>query len=184
VRKRENADPSHDDDRDPGTASVEGGWRAQSPWLKVMLFVSLALVVIGVYRCSSELVPLEGPRIIRVERATVAVPDSLLAVPADSLAVLATRLFARGLREASTADVTIGGETPAWAAVRLHVRAMPEGQIELLGTASSVLGGRRLAAVAVTDSPDRLREVALAAARDMVRELDLAGDGDSRVEEQ
>lgn len=182
MRKRENVDPSHDTDMDSGTSSVEGGWRAQSPWLKVMLFVSLALVVIGVYRCSSELVPLQGPRTIRVERATVAVPDSLLAVPADSLAVLVTRFFARGLREASAADVVVGEEASAWAAVRLHVRAMPDGRIELMGMASSVLGGRRLAAVAVTDSPDRLREAALTAARDMVRELDLAGD--SRAEEQ
>jgi hypothetical protein len=166
---------------DSGTASVEGGWRAQSPWLKAMLFVSLALVTIGVYRCSSELVPLEGPRTIRVERATVAVPDSLLTIPADSLAVLATRLFARGLREAATA-VVVGEDASAWAAVRLHVRAMPDGRIELMGMASSVLGGRRLAAVAVTDSPDRLREAALTAARDMVRELDLAGD--SRAEER
>ena len=176
MRKRENADPSHDSGTDSGTSSSEGGWRAQSPWLKVMLLVSLGLVAIGVYRCSSELVPLEGPRIIRVERATVAVPDSLLAVPADSLAVLATRLFARGLRDASAGDVIVGEDASAWAVVRLHVRAVPDGRIELRGTASSVLGGRRVAAVAVTDSPDRLREAALTAAGDMVRELELAGD--------
>jgi len=141
-----------------------------------MLLASLALVVIGVYRCSAELVPPQGPRTIRVERATVAVPDSLLALPADSLAVLATRLFARGLREACASEVSIGEDASAWAAVRLHVRATPEGRIELIGTASSVLGGRGLAAVAVTDSPDRLREAALVAARDMVRKLDLAHD--------
>ena len=175
MRKRKNVDPSHDSGMDSGASSLEGGWRAQSPWLKVMLLVSLALVAIGVYRCSSELVPLEGPRIIRVERATVAVPDSLLAVPADSLAVLARRLFARGLGEAST-SVVVGEDASTWAVVRLHVRAAPGGRIELIGTASSVLGGRRLAAVSVTDSPDRLREAALTAARDMVRELDLAGD--------
>ncbi len=138
--------------------------------------MSLTLVAIGVYRCSAELVPMEGPRTIRVERATIAVPDSLLAVPVDSLAVLATRLFARDLGEACAVEVSIGEDASAWAAVRLHVRATPEGRIELIGTASSVLGGRRLAAVAVTDSPDRLREMALVAARDMVRELDLAGD--------
>ena len=142
--------------------------------------MSLTLVVIGVYRCSAELAPMEGPRAIRVEKTTIAVPDSLLAVPADSLAVLATRLFARGLREASAAEVSVGEDASAWAAVRLHVRPAPEGRIELIGTASSVLGGRLLAAVAVTDSPDRLREMALVAGRDMVRELDLAGD--SQVE--
>lgn len=176
MRNRENGDPPHSSGTDSGTSSPEGGWRAQSLWLKGMLLVSLALVVIGVYRCSAELVPSQGPRTIRVERATVAVPDSLLALPADSLAVLATRLFARGLREACAAEVSIGEDASAWAAVRLHVRATPEGRIELIGTASSVLGGRRLAAVAATDSPDRLRETALVAARDMVRELDLADD--------
>ena len=176
MRNRENVDPLHDSGTDSGASSVEGGWRAQSPWLKVMLLVSLALVVIGVYRCSAELAPMEGPRAIRVENTTIAVPDSLLAIPADSLAVLATRLFARGLREASAAEVSVGEDASAWAAVRLHVRPAPEGRIELIGTASSVLGGRLLAAVAVTDSPDRLREMALVAARDMVRDLDLAGD--------
>jgi hypothetical protein len=176
VRNRKNVDPLHDNGTDSGASSVEGGWRAQSPWLKVMLLVSLALVAMGVYRCSAELVPMEGPRAIRVEKATIAVPDSLLAIPADSLAVLATRLFARDLGEACAAEVSIGEDASAWAAVRLHVRAAPEGRIELIGTASSVLGGRLLAAVAVTDSPDRLREMALVAARDMVRELDLAGD--------
>ncbi len=176
MRNRENGDPPHNGGTDSGTSSSEGGWRAQSLWLKVILLVSLALVVIGVYRCSGELVPSQGPRTICVERATVAVPDSLLALPADSLAVLATRLFARDLGEACAAEVSIGEDASAWAAVRLHVRAAPEGRIELIGTASSVLGGRRLAAVAVTDSPDRLRETALVAARDMVRELDLADD--------
>ena len=176
MRKRENADHPNDNSMDSGAAAVGGGWRSQSPWLKVLLLVSLTFVVFGVYRCSSELVPTQAPRTLRVERATIAVPDSLLAVPADSLTVLATRLFARGLRETSAADVIVGEDASAWAVVRLHVRAASEHRIELVGTASSVLGGRRLAAVAVTDSPDRLREMALTAARDMVRELDLAGD--------
>ena len=176
MQDRENQNRPYDDGTDGGAPAAEGGWRTQSPWLKVMLLVSLALVVIGVYRCSVELVPTQGPRTIRVEKATIAVPDSLLAVPADSFAVLATRLFARGLREASAAEVRLGEDPSAWAAVRLHLRAMPEGRIELVGTASSVLGGRRLAAVAVTDSPDRLREMALAASREVVRELDPAGN--------
>ncbi|MBN2565484.1 MAG: hypothetical protein JXB46_07210 [Candidatus Eisenbacteria bacterium] len=33
------------------------GWRSQSPWLKVLLLVSLTLIAIGVYRCSMELKP-------------------------------------------------------------------------------------------------------------------------------
>ena len=180
MQDRENLDHPHDDGTDAGVPAAEGGWRTQSSWLKVVLFVSLAFVAIGVYRCSTELAPTEGPRTIRVEKATITVPDSLLAVSADSFAVLATRLFARGLREASAAEVSVGEDTSAWAAVRLHLRAMPEGRIELVGTASSVLGGRRLAAVTVTDSPDRLREMVLAASRGVVRGLDLAED--SRAE--
>ena len=176
MRKRENVDPPHNNGTGSGTSSAEGGWRSQSPWLKAMLLVSLALVAIGVYRCSAELVPPQGPRTIRIERATVAVPDSLLALPADSLAVLATRLFARGLREASAAEVCVGEDASAWAAVRLHVRAAPGGHIEFIGTASSVLGGRLLAVATVTDSPDRLREMAFAAAREIVREMNLAGN--------
>lgn len=176
MEDRENIANPQEDGTDVAVPAEEGGWRAQSPWLKVVLLASLAFVVIGVYRCSMELVPTQGPRTIRVEKATIAVPDSLLAVPADSFAVLATRLFARGLREASEVDVSVGEDASAWAAVRLHLRAMPEGRIELVGTASSVLGGRRLAAVAVTDSPDRLREMAFAASRDVARELEAAGD--------
>jgi hypothetical protein len=33
------------------------GWRSQSVWLRVLLLVSLLLIVIGVYRCSTELTP-------------------------------------------------------------------------------------------------------------------------------
>ena len=176
MQDRETLDHHHDYSTDTGAPAAEGGWGTQSPWLKVVLFVSLAFVAIGVYRCSTELIPTQGPRTIRVERATITVPDSLLAVPADSFAVLATRLFARGLREASAVEVSVGEDTSAWAAIRLHLRATPEGRIELVGTASSVLGGRRLAAASVTDSPDRLREMALAASRDVGRELDVARD--------
>lgn len=180
MQDRENLDHPYDDGMNTCAPAAEGGWRTQSPWLKVVLFVSLAFVAIGVYRCSMELIPTQGPRTIRVEKATITVPDSLLAVPADSFAVLATRLFARGLREASADEVSVGEDTSPWAAVRLHLRAIPEGRIELVGTASSVLGGRRLAAVTVADSPDRLREMALAASRDVARELDVACD--SRAE--
>lgn len=153
------------------------GWRSQSLWLKVMLFVSLVFVAAGVYRCSAELTPVEGPRTIRVERATIAVPDSLLAVPADSVAALASRLFVRGLREASGLEVFTQEDTSSWAAVRLHIRALPDDRIELVGTATSVLGGRRMAVVTASDSPDRLREIAAAAARDMAGELDAGVPG-------
>lgn len=147
------------------------GWRSQSPWLKAMLTASLVLIAVGVYRCSSELVPAEGPRRIRVETATMAVPDSLLAVPADSFAVLATRMFARGLREASTAEVAVGEDPSAWAVVRLHIKALPDGRIELLGTAASVVGGHRMAAFNADGSPDQMREMADVAAGDLAGEL-------------
>jgi len=150
-------------------AAPGGGWRSQSLWLKALLFASLAFVVAGVYRCSGELVPPEGPRTIRVETATVA--DSLLAVPADSFAVLATRMFVRELRDASNAEVVVVDDPSTWAVVRLHVGSASGGRMELLGTASSVVGGRRMAAVRASDSPDRLREIAAAAAADLAARL-------------
>ncbi|MFH1688664.1 MAG: hypothetical protein ABIE42_00325 [Candidatus Eisenbacteria bacterium] len=173
--------------RKPESAEQErpvtgGGWRSQSPWLKVLLFVSLVFVAVGVHRCSVELVPADGPRTIRVERATIAVPDSLLAVPADSFAVLATRMFARGLRETSTAEVTVGEDPVAWAIVSLHIQALPEGRVKLIGTAASVVGRRRMAAVSVSDSPDRLREMVEAATGDVARKLGV--EADPQVEER
>lgn len=158
--------------REPASSESIGGWRSQSVWLKLMLAVSLVFVALGVYRCSMELEPPDGPRLVRVERATVDAPDSLFAVPADSMAALTSRLFARELGEASGIDVTLQQDPSTWAVVRLHVRALPDSRIELAGTAASVLGGRRLAVVSAVDSPDRLREMAAAAARDMASELD------------
>ncbi len=158
---------------------AEGGWKTQSPWFKLVLLVSLAFVAIGVYRCSFELAPAEGPGTVRVERATIDVPDSLVAVPPDSFAALATRLFAQGLESAAEADVSVGKDPSAWAVVRLHVRGRPDGRVDLAGVASSVVGGRRLATVAVSDSPDRLREMTAEAARHVAHELNVAAAGDS-----
>jgi hypothetical protein len=159
------------------SVSADGGWKTQSPWLKLVLFLSLVFVATGVYRCSSELTPVEDPGTIRVERATVDVPDSLVAVPPDSFAALATRLFVRGLRSAAEADVSVGEDPSAWAVVRLHVRGRPDGRVDLTGVASSAVGGGRLAIVTVDDTPDRLREIAAEAARRVARELNVAGAG-------
>jgi len=164
-----------------------GGWRTQSPWLKFLLLISLVFVVVGVYRCSSELIPAEDPGTIRVERATIDVPDSLVAVAPDSFAALATRLFAQGLESAAEADVSVGEDPSAWAVVRLHVRGRPDGRVELAGVASSVVGGGRLASVTLTDSPDRLREMTTEAARHVAHELSVAAgspDSVSHAEER
>jgi hypothetical protein len=158
-----------------------GGWRSQSPFLKVLLFISLVCIAFGVYRCSAELVPSDAPRTIRVERATISVPDSLLAVPADSVAALATRLFARGLREAHDATVTTEDDPEVWAIVRLHLGESPGGGVELAATATSALSGRRLAFSNVIDTADRLREMAVTAAGDMSSDLG-AADGDAPEE--
>jgi hypothetical protein len=153
-----------------------------------VLFASLVFVAVGVYRCSSELTPAEDPGTIRVERATVDVPDSLVAVSPDSFAALATRLFVKGLRSVAEADVSVGEDPSAWAVVRLHVRGRPDGRVDLMGVASSVVGGRRLAIVTVADSPDRLREMTAEAARRVARELNVAAgaapDSASKAEER
>jgi hypothetical protein len=49
--------------------------RPQARWLKVMLLISLALVVIGVYRCTMELTP---------EPEGAATPDGAAASSGDS----------------------------------------------------------------------------------------------------
>ena len=159
-----------------------GGWRSQSPLLKAMLFVSLVCVAFGVYRCSAELVPADAPRSIRVERATVSVPDSLLAVPADSVAALATRLFTRGLRETHDGGATMSDDPSAWAIVRIHIAESSEGAVELAATATSVLSGRRLAFSAASGTPDRLREMAAAAAADMSIDLSSADGSEPEAE--
>ena len=152
-----------------------GGWRSQSPVMKVLLFVSLVCVALGVYRCSVELTPVEGPRTIRVERATIAVPDSLLAISPDSTAALATRFFARALKGHEGAVVTTHDTGEVWAVVRLHVGETSDG-VELVGTAASALSGRRMSAVTAKGSPDRLREMASEAAAEMWSDLDAESD--------
>ncbi|HYW68170.1 MAG TPA: hypothetical protein VE960_01055 [bacterium] len=159
-----------------------GGWKSQSPFLKALLFVSLVCVAFGVYRCSAELVPSDAPRSIRVERATVSVPDSLLAVPADSVAALVTRLFTRGLREGYDGGVITDGDSPAWAVVQLHIGGSPDGEIELAATATSVLSGRRLAFSTASDTPDQLREMAAMAAADMTVDLGSVDDSEPEAE--
>jgi hypothetical protein len=178
VERRESAEPTGDSTEERSeegggveTTSGAAGWRAQPLALKLLLFVSLAFIAVGVYRCSVELVPAPGARSIRVERATVAVPDTLLAIPADSLASLTTRLFARELRGAHEGDVALGELTEAWAVARLHVRAVSDGRIELVGTASSPVSGRRMSAVSGSDTPDRLREIAEETASEMAQQL-------------
>ncbi len=153
---------------------IQGGWRSQPVWLKVMLPLSLVFIALGVYRCSMELTPPDGPRIVRVERATVDVPETFVAIPPDSVAALATRFVARGLRDASDARVVVGPEPSAWAAVKLHVRLAGDGSMALTGTASSTVGGRRMAVAEVTGTPDRLREMADEAARDLATQIGVA----------
>lgn len=141
-----------------------GGWRSQSPWLKAMLFVSLAFVAVGLYRCSSEMTAVEEPGVIGVVGVSIDIRDSLLAVPADSIAAVTARQFARSLREASGALVSAGSSDEAWAVVRLHLGESRAGRMELTATASSVLGGRRIASVATSGPPDSLRGMSAAVA--------------------
>lgn len=150
---------------------AEDGWRSQPLALRLMLPVSLILIVVGVYRCSMELTPVEDPGTVRVERAVVEVSDSPGAMPADSLAALATRMFARSLREASEASVTLEDDTAAWAVVRLRLRDAEGGRVELGTVASSTATRRPIGSVALSDSLYRLRELTAEAARAIAEEL-------------
>jgi hypothetical protein len=159
-----------------------GGWKTQPLPLKLLLPVSVVLVVLGVLRCSSELTPVDAPGTIKVERAAVEIPDSLSALPPDSLSLLTARLFARGLRDVSDATVTLQEDREAWAIVHLWLRESEGGRVELGAAATSVATRRPLASAAVTDSLYRLREASAEAARVIAGKLNLARGADGKAE--
>ena len=154
---------------------AEGGWKSQPLALKLLLPVSLVLVALGVWRCTMELTPVEDPGTIRVESATVEVPDSLSAMPADSLSALTTRMFTRSLASASQALVTREDDPSAWAVVRLRLRESDGGRVELGVVASSTATRRPIGAATRVDSLYRLRDMTEEAARAIAAELDVAG---------
>jgi len=159
-----------------------GGWKSQSPWLKAMLFVSLAFVAIGLYRCSAEMTAVEEPGVIGVVDVSVEIPDSLLAVPADSVAAITARRFARALRAASGASVSIGRPDGAWALVRLRLAEARSGRMELRAAASSALGGRRIGSAAASGPPDSLGKMSASVAGDLAGVLGIGAgspDGDA-----
>ena len=147
-----------------------------------MLFVSLVLVVAGVYRCSSELTPSEAPGVLSVRRATVRLSDGRAVIPADSVGALATRIFVRELESAVDSRVVVGESEEAWAVVRLSVQDGTDGKIALSASARSAVGGRVLASFREEDAPETLRELATGAARSLARSMGLSGDmeGDTR----
>ena len=158
------------------------GFRSQPLWMKAMLLVSLVFIVLGVYRCSTELTPPEGPGVIAVRRATFDLSDDRVAIPPDSVAALATRQFVRELRSVSGSRVVVGGTDEAWAVVRLHLGDGEGGRIVMSASARSAIGGRVFASVSAESPPDSLRDMAARVARevgDSVR-APVGEDGGSR----
>jgi hypothetical protein len=147
-----------------------------------MLFASLAFVAVGLYRCSAEMTAVEEPGTVGILGVSVDVPDSLLAVPADSVAAVTARRFATFLSEASGASVSAGSSEEAWAVVRLHLGIQGPGRVELTATASSVMGGRRIGSATASGPPDSLREMSASVATEIADLLDIGSaspDGDA-----
>ncbi len=87
-------------------AGNRGGWRSQPLALRILLIVSLAAVVVGVVKCSMEVVPLPAPiASLGILPVAVDAPAELLPVPADSMSVMAARQFARILEGDTELDI-------------------------------------------------------------------------------
>jgi hypothetical protein len=97
------------------------GWRSQPLALKILLSASLALMAVGIVRCSFETTA-PPPEIARIGVAPVAaeIAEDVLEAPADSVASRVRRMFVRALEGASTAEVVAvpGATTDAAAAPR------------------------------------------------------------------
>ena len=81
----------------------KGGWSSQSLWLKVVLVLSLALIVIGVVRCSFESTAPVAGTVGRVAVMPVVIdaPKGYFPVSSDSVAIAAARWFARSFARES-----------------------------------------------------------------------------------
>jgi hypothetical protein len=92
---------------------VEGGpkgeWSSQSLWLKVVLILSLALIVVGVVRCSFEsTAPVAGVvKRVAVMPVVIDAPEGYFPTPSDSVAVVTARWFARSFARESGAYVEV-----------------------------------------------------------------------------
>lgn len=101
-----------------GAGETLGGWRSQGRGLKTLFFVSVAVAVLAVVRCSTEIgrapVRLDS---ISVLRPSVDVPEGVLPASPDSIAVLAARQMARALSEVSGVEAAVVDSAPAAAGV-------------------------------------------------------------------
>jgi len=74
-----------------------GGWSSQSLWLKAVLILSLALIVVGVVRCYFESTEPVAQTVSRVAVMPVLVdaPEGFFTAPSDTVAIATARWFAR-----------------------------------------------------------------------------------------
>ena len=86
-----------------------GGWSSQSIWLKVVLILSLALVVVGVVRCSFESTGPVAQAVNRVAVMPVVIDEQegYFPVSSDSMAITTARWFARSFARESGVYVEI-----------------------------------------------------------------------------
>ncbi|MBC8451003.1 hypothetical protein H8D73_02185 [bacterium] len=88
---------------------ARGGWASQSIWLKAVLVLSLALIVVGVVRCSFESTEPVAQAVDRVAVMPVAVdvPEGFFPAPPDSVAIATARWFARSFAKESGVSVEV-----------------------------------------------------------------------------
>jgi hypothetical protein len=165
----------------PGGAPVRprrgGGFRSQPLALKILLLASLAAMVTGVVRCSIELTPPLAPvRTIAVAPVVMDVPSGLFAAPADSVARVAGRQFARALGKETGLAVAVAGRGPTEAdAVAQLTITSARGQVSLAGEVTSATTRRVLARFDLGGPPDMLYATLALAARRAAEQLGSGG---------
>lgn len=156
--------------------SARSGFRSQPIALRILLFVSLTAIAIGVVRCSIELTSTR-PRVgsVGVARALVDLDEDGAFGQPDSVAVRAARLFAVALAGVSEADVALlsAGTADYDAIARLRVSSF-DGRIRVAVGIKDGASGRALFETGGEGAPEMLRGLLGAAALRVAEELDIA----------
>ncbi len=94
---------------DDGDAGQRGGFKAQPPWLRFLLIVSVTAMIIGIVRCSIESTAPVAQAVssVAVMPVRVQAPDGFFTQPGDSVAIMAAKWFTRSFARESGIQVDI-----------------------------------------------------------------------------
>jgi len=94
---------------DGGSVKQRSGFKAQPSWLRFLLIVSAAAMVIGIVRCSIESTAPVAQAVssIAVMPVRVQAPEGFFTQPGDSVAILAAKWFTRSFARESRIEVDI-----------------------------------------------------------------------------